>query len=513
MAGRIRTGIRAAPKVQEKELIRKAETLRTHPEALVPRCLEEFCPRCPFDGLRDRLRRIAQAAEDEAALERYARRGPPLPRAYAATLLLAIQGKAPYLAPAKTPFGTVHYASRGKATREHLVGVQYFDVPELRVLTVGDLARKRRLHVYSLEAEMVTTCREDRPPETFVQESLARSGIAFRAVGEEYRCPHAEDDPALLVRWHGAEVTLAVCRRCHAPKGNLATFLGSRMIVPRLADAFSLALRLNLACRTDRCSLGEERPVTASRAIDYFAGTLDEATLLEREVGESLAQGARTEGLFVLGNQCFEDDYPAFLDALKVEETLRPALLAIQDDLAEGLVLPEPSVAKLLEALDREARVDLLEALLEDEEMAEGMVEAAEAEGRSMDAVVDEALATREEFSVVARLPHWETLPPMASFADGVARTYQLKGEEEAAVLARRGLEGEARRKVVALAFLQALDAAAGKVWMFREEEKQLADFLTPTAETLLTAEGAAYAGALQQLLTASGSGETLPAQ
>jgi hypothetical protein len=63
----------------------------------------------------------------------------------------------------------------------------------------------------------------------------------------------------------------------------------------------------------------------------------------------------------------------------------------------------------------------------------------------------------------------------------------------------------------LALAFLEALGSASGKQWMFRDEEKQLADFLVPMARELLEAEGEEYGKALQELLTASGSGEVLP--
>ncbi|MEE9600075.1 MAG: hypothetical protein V3W22_00030 [Thermoplasmata archaeon] len=511
MGRKLRTGIRAASKVQEKDLVRKAKELRSRPEVLVPRCLPESCPRCPFDSLLQRLLRISQVAQEEAKLKRLARRGHPLAKAYAATLLLAVQDKAPYLAPAKTPFGTVHYAQRGKANREQLVGVQYFDVPELRLLTIGVMAKKRRLHVYSLKEEMVSSCREDRPPEEFVEESLGRTQISFHRRDDEYICPHGDQEPALVLEWRGAEVKVVLCHRCHPPKGNLPSFLGNRMIVPRLEDSFSLYLRAKVNCRDDECSFAEDRLLEGTNAGEYLSGKIGEEELLELEMDDAIKEIASSEGLFILGRECFEDDYHAFLQAMRLPADLLPAFEELKDDMSRGLVLREASTTKLLEALNRDQRLHLLRALLKDEEMAEALLEASETEGRSVDEVLAEALDIRKDMSVISSLPSWQHLPSAATLADSVARSYKIKGRDEASLIAARGLKGDTTEKVLALALLQALDSAAGKEWMFRDEERQLADFLTPMAKEILEAEGEAYREVLQRVLTASGSGEVLP--
>ncbi len=511
MGRKIRTGIRAAPKVQEKELIRKAKELRKRPEVLVPECSAEYCPRCPFDLLRERLIRVSQAADDEAVLERYARRGHPLVKAYAATLLVALQGKAPYMAPAKTPYGTVLYALRGKAHREKLVGVQYYDVPELRLLTIGDMARKRRLHVYSLMDGMITTCRDDRPPEEFVEESLRKTRIAFSHQEDEYVCPHGEEDPAVVLDWLGAGVKLVVCRRCGPPKENMPSFLGQRMIVPSLPDSFDVYIRPNLWCSEEECTFGGDHSLEGSNVDSYLAGKMSEEQLIGKTLEDMIPEKATSDGLFVVGHQCFEEDYHSFLKAMKVSSELLPAFQELKGHVGDGLVVPEASVSKLVDALDRDQQAHLLKTLLEDEEMAEAMLEAAESEGQSMDDVLVEALETRKDMMVLSNVPTWDNLPPLATMADGVARTYKTKGKTEAALVAGKGLQGETTQKILSLALLQGLDAASGKKWMFRQEERQLADFLTPMVEDLLRAEGDRYIEALQRLLTASGSGETLP--
>lgn len=505
----MRTGIRTAPKVQERELIAKAKTLRTRPEMLVPECLEGSCPRCPFDAILAKLRRVVPFAKDEAKLRAFARRGHPLARAYAATLLVGLQEKADYLAAAKTPFGTFHYAHRGRAPREQLVGVQYYTVPEVRLLTVGEFARKHRLHVYSLEDRMVTSCREDRPPPAFVEESLARLKRRLAETADGVACPHIEE-PTLVVHWRGAGVRIALCGKCQPPGGNLPTFLAQRMVLPDLATSFGLALRLDLGCPGRVCGLGEDRPLTSGAALLYLDGEKDAQEILERETERAIAE-ATASGALLVGQRCFEDDQEAVLQAVGVPEGLRSALGTLLEERDGGVAVSEPSLAKLLDALEAEDVERLLGSLLADEEMAQALWKASETERKSREQVVQEALETRKDLDILARLPSWEELPLLARLVDGVARAYKTDGKEEAVLRATRGLQVGGKGKIVSLAFLLTLEAAKGKGWTFRKEERELAEFLSPMARKLLDAEGKGYGQALQSLLTASGSSEVLP--
>lgn len=510
MGRKLRTGIRAASKVQERELIRKAKALRDQPDALVPRCLPDACPRCPFDALLRKLEKVAEHAEDEDKLERLARRGHPLARAYAATLLLAVQERAAYLAPAKTPYGTVHYARRGKASQQELIGAQYYDVPELRLLTVGAWARKKGIHVYSLANEMVTTCREDRPPAPFVEQTLDRVKVTLRQVDGERRCPHADREPALVVLWRGADTKVVLCARCSLPDRNLPATVETRMVAPRLKDAFDVALRMNLGCAGEACGLGQDRGLRGEAADAYRAGKKSERDLLGEEVPRAL-RGAAEEGALLVARTCFEADLEAFLNANQVPEDLRQTFHAVWAEREEGLYVPEGSLAKVLDALEEDDVERLVRAMVEDEEMATALLEATEAEGRSREDVLHEARALLRNTDVLRRLPVWEGLPPLARTVDGIARAYKTQGPDEASLRARKAMEGGRREKIVGMAFLEALESAAGKEWAVRQEERQLADFLAPTAKELLEADGEGYRDALQRILTASGSGESLP--
>ena len=188
---RIRTGARAASKVQEKDLVRKAKRVKRHPELILPTC-EGTCGSCPFDKIGRKIKKIQQYADDKNQLKKFSAWGDPLARAYAATLTIALEGKAPYLAVFKTPFGNVTYAYRGKTKREKLVGVQYFDDPKWRLLAVLDIVKRKKLYIYSTTEEMICTGKEPAPPKKFIQETVGTLKTHLEKKGKMHVCPHLD---------------------------------------------------------------------------------------------------------------------------------------------------------------------------------------------------------------------------------------------------------------------------------------------------------------------------------
>jgi hypothetical protein len=215
---RIRTGARTASKVQEKDLIRKAKRLKKDPDLILPKCVNHS--RCYFDIIRKQVRRIQTFADNEQMLKKFSGKGDLLARAYAATLLLAIEGKAPYLAPFKSPFGTVPFAFRGKTKKEKLVAVQYFDEPKWAIMGVLDIVRKKKLHVYSTKDGMVCTGRLPEPPKEFVKRTIGELSPNLKVKNKVYTCPHLDSDtikdseqkgvPYLEVTWNSADTTIAI---------------------------------------------------------------------------------------------------------------------------------------------------------------------------------------------------------------------------------------------------------------------------------------------------------------
>ncbi len=109
----------------------------------------------------------------------------------------------------------------------------------------------------------------------------------------------------------------------------------------------------------------------------------------------------------------------------------------------------------------------------------------------------------------LAALPSYDSLPELASFADGVARTYRSGGTGEA-LKAIQQTDMDFKHKAVAYGFLLAMDKAAGEQWRYSDQEREFGEHLAGHAEQLLTADGDAYSEALQAMLQATGSTETI---
>ncbi|MCD6461790.1 MAG: hypothetical protein J7L61_03515, partial [Thermoplasmata archaeon] len=152
-------GIKTGAKALERKMAAKARALREDPSPLLP----EGCERT-FAPVRRALERVQQAADDEDKLRRLARKGDPLARAYAGTLLLLHSDISPTFGVIRLPHREVSIAYWGKTSREKTVGVQYYDDPVLRLYCVKDIARKKRIWIYSTDEGMVCTGRTPDPP-------------------------------------------------------------------------------------------------------------------------------------------------------------------------------------------------------------------------------------------------------------------------------------------------------------------------------------------------------------
>jgi hypothetical protein len=238
---RLRVKARIASKVMEKDLIAKAKMLMEDPELILPECAED-CGSCPFRKTRARLEKIARYKDDPNKLAKFAKSGDKLARAYAATIALAHENKAPYLATSTYPAGTITYALRGKTPREKLIGVQNFDSSKWRVLSVLDLVNKKGLHFYSYGDNFVCTGRYSRPPQEYVK-LAAESVGAGKLDGDTFSCPH---NPASIDHmkfdWVSAGKKVLICDQCTAKLKNTLRKLAEGMAVPKVLSEFDISI-------------------------------------------------------------------------------------------------------------------------------------------------------------------------------------------------------------------------------------------------------------------------------
>ncbi len=518
---RIKTGARTASKVQEKELVSKAKKILKNPDLIVPKCEHEG--RCAFDKIRRQIKRIQSLADDNKKLAKLAKSGDQLARAYAATLLLVHSEKAPYLAVFRTPFGEVAFAMRGKVKKEKLIGVQHYDKPKWKLLSVIDLATKKKLHIYSTKKGMVCMGKEAKPPEYFVKEMIGALKYPLKKEGKIFSCEHishkdvqkrkATSDSYVLVRWKSAGKSTAVCSKCASKKSNIMASITQSMAIPKPESDFDVDIITKLRCKVDceNCDVEKQIDVDEDVKKGYLEGSISDRGLMEKHLEnyqEFLKSGDKK--FYVMDENCYGNDPDAFLKALNPTDEERKGLKALLERIKTPVVVSKATPNKVLSLFWDEYGMEAIKSIVGDEDTAQRLFTKADTSKTSPSQVLKEASIFTKERDIISALPKYKVLPLIAKFADNIARIYMTQGKNDALRAIEHYKGGETRIKSVAYAFLLALNQGASKKWQYTKTEIDFAHFLKDPANRLLNSEPKEYHDNLQSLLSATGSTKKL---
>ncbi len=510
----------------ERELIHRAEKLVKDPGRPLPTIVPP-CAKDPFAKVRKKMEQISRFADNEDKLKRFANRGDDIVKAYAGTLMLAAAGKAPYLATLKLPQGEVFYAMRGKAKKEKLAGMQWFDHPVYRLLLFLDLAIKRpNLHFYSTKDELYCSCKEPRPPADYVAFAMQQPKANISQVEDGlWSCPHVDtealkegvpmDGTYLRLTWVSGNVVIGLCKKCaRTSKDSTLGSIAKHMAIPNIEMDLQVSVLHRLE-GAQGCDLWDDLsilPIEEENREAYFKGLFDDNTLIEKHlvtVNEELNE--YTGPHFILEDHCYCDDAQAFVDALNPSDEERVALEAILPGLDHPLVLDRATPSKVLVELWEDHGEEALRAVVGgDEELLSKYLDHPDVQS-SPSNVLKRALVDHRKSTIISRLPEYGKLPTIARFSDHVARSYRTEGREGALRAIEKGRGSDTRIKSVAYAFLLALGKDASKKWQYDSTEIDFANFLQDKATALLEAEPAEYHKALQALQSATGSTERIP--
>ncbi len=521
---RVRTGARAAPKVQEKALIKRARKLMHHPEFIVPRC-DGDCRRCPFKRAQKHIDRVYEAREDEEKLKVYARRGDHLARAYAGTLQLAHQGKAPYLAAIKLPTGDVSYAVRGKAKRNYLIGVQNYHDPMLRLFAVMDTARKKKIHIYSLDDEMVCTGSKPNPPAEFVTHSIKELKPDLKKAGPIYHCPHLSADdvdpdttggvsaPHLRINWRSPGVSIGICDRCaRSSKQHSLSVLASRIAAKDPLDDFSVNVSSMPTCKVpdEECLISDPPAIPKEMIDEYLDTKITDTELIEQYQTMLREEFFTSRPVIILNNACYGTNWKRAVKELKPDAYEARALKILFKHQDDAIIIDKATPNKILQAYWDEFGEEMVRSVVGDTAFAEEYVKDVNIGKKKPSEVLKEARKAFKHERVLDALPAYDELPPIAAFADEVARVYKTKGADETVRRIGRYKGSDTKIKSVAFAFLLTLGKGTAKRWQYAKTETDFAKFLNKYAERLLKAGPDDYHDALQKLLNATGSTEEI---
>jgi hypothetical protein len=487
---RLRLKARIAPKVMEKDLKEKAKLLSGDPGLILPDCAAD-CGSCPFKKTRKRLEKIAKYKDDPAKLAKFARKGDRLGRAYAATIGLLHEEKMPYLATATYPGGTIAYAMRGKTDKEKLIGVQNFDSPKWRVMSVIDLVNKG-LHFYSWEDSFVCTGKTANPPDEYVEHAADAAG-ANKLVGESYVCPHnPEAIDHIEFDWVTADTKIILCDQCAIKNKNTLRKLGEGMAVPRIMNEFDISINWPLEDVTGKggCLNLLTMKVDSDLLTQYSEGKIGDKELIERhleDVREKLAgQAKRT---YVRGARCFGEDLDAFVNDLTQDEVEAKAVKGLLKNVNHPVVLEtNRSVNDLLKGYWTDHGKDSLEALLS-EKLAEKYSKEAESADSPLK-IIRKAIKEAEREEIATQIPKYSCMSQYGEFVDKVTRAFKTGGVESALSILDSDTASDHRTRSIKHAFYLALGVST-KSWKFTDEEKEYGKHLQHMAKSLMESTSA----------------------
>lgn len=523
---KFRSGARTASKAQERDLVNNARKLAKDPELILPKCTSD-CRKCPFTKSRKQIERILRFVDDEKALGKFAKKGDQLSRAYAATLLLAVTGKAPYLAVGRYPFGDVAYAHRGSAKREVMIGIQHFDDPKWRMFSVNEVALKNKVNIFATKDGLVCRGHLKDPPDGFLKEVLRHiKRYNFKRDGKVLACTHLssqavsegkpQKDPYLKISWVDSSFTFGICRRCASDKECLFGSIGKMVATPRPKDLLNVDIVYNLKHFKKGAGNETSEPLPAPKISSedlhlYTSGGMSDKLLVEATLEkhrESLRES--DDKIYVLDDVYFGDDVAGFISALNPTPEERLALEAVLPEVEGAVVSEKATPGRILTQYWEEHGKTALLAMVDDEQLAEEIYESVDVKKTAPSNILQDARLRLKRKGVISMLPTYEHLPTLAKFADDVARTYRIAGKDETLREVEKYGGGDTKIKSTAYAFLLNLGKAEGSGWRFTDVEKDFAVFLKDFTEELLQADPKGYDDALRRLLTASGSTEQI---
>ncbi|DAC72846.1 MAG TPA: hypothetical protein DSN98_02955 [Thermoplasmata archaeon] len=501
-----RSFARTAPKSQEKYLIENAKKLQENPFLILPTCTdgsEKY-----FQKLRKQLTKIHRHNTNEDKLEKLANKK-GLDGALAGTLLLAISEKAPYLAALTFPTGDITYAQRGKADKEKLIAVQHFDDPVFRLRGIKDIVFKKKLHVYSWENGYVCTGREAHPPMEFID--FIRKKIDLSSTKDVISCPHVPADIAkkkeylsltyLRIEWAPAQTIIAVCENCAKSTKNTMFTVSKYMLQQNLSDDFAIEVMTDFGKHS---GLSEKQKNTHLQ--EYLAGTLTDYEFIKHIAKSQEAQVKQAEEkIFVLDGVSYGTDVTGFIEALKPDAHEKTALEFFLNKSQQPLIVSKITPSKILERYWNDYGNEFLASILDDPTMADSLFGLDDTPSN----IIKLAYEYKQRRMILSQLPVYGSLPPLAAFADNVARTYMTFGEKKALAEIKKHPDTP-KAKSIAYAFLLTLGKATEVKWKYSKEEVDYGEFLKEYTKKLLAVTPQEYSAVLQELLTACGSSETI---
>ena len=497
---KFRTGIKTSSKTQEKNIVLKAKELKKNPFLILPEC-KSGCRKCPFDKIKKQMKKVQHLKEEKISY--FTKHGNHLIRAYATSLIIAESEKVPYLAVAHTPSGSFAYAVRGKTKKEKLIGVQYYDDPVLRLLSIADIAKKKKLHAYSTKNCFACTGKESKPPEKFIEDVMQILGTNLKYKDNVYSCQH---DSAFSLKISFHNTTILICKSCSSDNNMFCTF-AQHMLSPKIKKEFDINIAFHPECmiKCETCKIDVRTPNDVLQK--YLNGNVTDKEFIV-DSADKMREEIRNldQKIFIADDKCYGSDVSAFINSFNPTDEERIGLETILKKLKAPLVAEKATPNKILSLYWDRFGKDILLVLTKDKSISEEMYNRQEQPSQ----ILKTAVVKCKQKGVFASLPVYVGIPPVAEFADRIAKIYKTKGRDEALKEIEKLKSEDTKIKSVAYAFLLTFGQTKGREWQYSQIEKEFALFLKDGTKKLVESKPEEYHNTLQLLLKDTGSTEII---
>ncbi|AIZ57139.1 hypothetical protein Mpt1_c12770 [Candidatus Methanoplasma termitum] len=491
-------GVKQAPKRLESEILERSRKIANDPALLRPMCAGN-CRKCLFDRTFKTIDDISRYRGDAETLLKFASKGSDdMAKAYAGTISLSAAGKIPLLATATVGGEKVSFVVRGSVGNDKLIGCQYYDDPKIRLLYYNQFIKREKLHLYSFRDGLVCA-NFPNMPEDYLYEAFWETPYEFKDDGLD--CGH-KDALILDIKIKSANEHIRICENC-AKEVSTVQYLISQICAVEPLDDIEISI---LHPYHSAKESGSEK-VEGDTLKKYLRGELNDRTLLstiKREKLGSLKKGGNST--YVIGTENYGSDLDAFVNALSGPPEEKATIKSFLTAVPESVVIRSGKTSEVLVHLWDEHWRDLV-VHHTSKSHADRITE------KPKNAPSQVLCDTRKTFvsaDVVASLPEFKKPGPMTKLADNLAKAAKVGGCGMVnTAFASETMKGSNYRSVSA-AFILAADPAAKLPLNLTPDEKSFTDFLVPFAKAVIDANGEKYRDAMNTLLTASSSGESV---
>ena len=537
-------GIKKASKEIQQRLDRNLEALLDDPEIFLPEIRAELGkPR--KDAVAATLKEVdsvSQKRHDRRWLTKRMtkRRGDLVCRSLAGSLLAAGDANISTVSVYNSPiYGTTSYVRRGNGKQSHMVGIQNFTNPRMRLLVWDDHAKAGNWF-FSWHGGFVCSGKEPKAPVEWVDECLDSASIDLS--GDDVRWSRGLEKEVVesaritdsgWVRLSFDEVVVGITGSALAKTAE-DPFIASvalGMMPPKLSAVARAEWMWRPQGWPDEMALPEEGCEKLDEVLLAWMNLALPDDKLARACKDSIL-GSIEEG-YIAGSHWFAPDARSdFLGHLQGGDVEREALAAILDSLdggarvrSDGVILDmenevirfeDSACHPVLVALWPEHGMEVLESMFGlTESEAESVHQRQTRRKQGFGAFLRELRASVSTAQRLQRLP-WpnELLPSPLAFADALVRKATEDGISSTVALCRKAKKLDA---AMGWAWLVVHDRTESDAWRFDQASRDKGGDWTPALAALWKAADAlllkddldaksGYIEAMKQLAEASGT-------